>query len=62
MNENLKACPFCGGTTLRVQNAAGTWTVTCGTWSLGSGCGATNGIYANEEKARDAWNRRAEVL
>ena len=66
--NNLKPCPFCGGTNLNIEgkdiwgpndlpyNPKHIFRIKCS--ALEGGCGATNGYYRTEEGAIEAWNRR----
>lgn len=59
MSDDLKPCPFCGGTVVWVASLSGGLVeVTCGTFSPGSGCGARGGLSPNIAQAREKWNRR----
>lgn len=59
--EGLKPCPFCGTAIRKVRNMAlgdrsvarYPYVVCCGE------CGASTDYEETEEKAREAWNRRA---
>lgn len=60
---DLKPCPFCGGTA-RLSGAytiQGTtaWAVYCGKKPSDFTCGAQITSIESEEKAIEAWNRRA---
>jgi Lar family restriction alleviation protein len=64
MKNDLKPCPFCGGAAQLTHNAYGV--AMNGSYVLCPGCGCTTktfGIstaYASDEKATEAWNRRAD--
>lgn len=54
MNDNLRACPFCGGRPTIARAAGKDWyRILCST------CKATRDEYTTLEGARTAWNRRA---
>lgn len=54
MSEELKPCPFCGGTYVDTLNCGdGTWTVECS-----GGCTAQLENNLTEKDAIDAWNTR----
>jgi Lar family restriction alleviation protein len=50
----LKPCPFCGSRKTRLQGCSYAYWVTC------EECEASIGVYITEEKAIEAWNKRAE--
>jgi Lar family restriction alleviation protein len=54
--EELKPCPLCGHTDIRMlKNSAGdVWYVAC------NGCGCRTGGDVVKDMAIDAWNRRAK--
>lgn len=65
--EELKPCPFCGGSFAVLGTAAeidmddeegadNQWAVVCDYHA--GGCGATSGYRNTPEAAVDAWNRR----
>ena len=50
----LKPCPFCGGTEIKVDNDQGIYFVYC------DQCECETSKYVTEDKAIQAWNRRAD--
>ena len=59
VTEQLKPCPFCGGTDLYWPHGTDPAIIECG----GFGCGARSGVpdEQTEAAAIAAWNRRAEA-
>lgn len=53
MSEELKPCPFCGGTAYIHELSDRLYIVMCD-------CGASSGIEGTEKEAAAAWNRRAD--
>jgi len=53
MKEDLKSCPFCGGSAAVENGPAHIWYVQC------KDCGIDGRIGRIEKEAIDAWNRRA---
>ena len=51
----LLPCPFCGGSELLAIRYWGGYRVKC------LRCGCESGYYSTEDKAMDAWNRRAQL-
>ena len=57
MREELKPCPFCGDTYIRVRRSRAGWSAGCNTIN----CVACNGYvrtYTTEQETIEAWNRR----
>lgn len=61
--EELKKCPFCGGDAAISYDPDGVedtmghkwrWNVVC------NRCAASTGLCHSEQKAKEAWNRRAQ--
>lgn len=51
----LLPCPFCGGSKLEIVHYLGGYRVKC------LGCECESGYHSTEDKAMDAWNRRAQL-
>ena len=54
MKNELKPCPFCGSTEIKVDDDQGFYFVYC------DQCVCETAKYVTEDKAIEAWNRRAE--
>ena len=54
MKNELKTCPFCGGTNLNLRKGKYMWWVEC----CNADCAATSGAKSLKKKAVEAWNRR----
>ena len=54
MTENLKNCPFCGGTANIAKGRIEFW-------AYCPHCGAKTEFYETEQAAADSWNRRNET-
>jgi len=66
--DELKPCPFCGGTNLNIKeadiygkddlpwNPKHVFRVECN--ALEGGCGTMGGYYGTKEEAIEAWKRR----
>lgn len=52
MNEELKPCPFCGGTASKVFDKKWAYTVVC------NRCAASTGLCWSEEQSIKMWNSR----
>ena len=53
MSEQLKPCPFRGSPAELINDGAGGFTVIC------CHCGIETGLHDGQERAENAWNRRA---
>ena len=53
MTDELKPCPFCGGSNLEVVDTPQGYFIDCS-------CGCFTGDFETREAAIDAWNTRAE--
>ena len=54
MTEQLKTCPFCGGTANIAKGRIEFW-------AYCPYCGAKTEFYETEQEAADSWNRRNET-
>lgn len=54
MSEELKPCPFCGGSTQKVKSS-GRWG-----WFVSCACAAVGPSADSRDEAIRAWNRRVE--
>lgn len=54
MTENLKNCPFCGGTANIAKGRIEFW-------AYCPHCGAQTELFETEQEVADAWNRRNET-
>lgn len=59
MEKTLRPCPFCGAEAEIVRNGSGSYFVRC----ADNQCAAKTRLYhENENGARLAWNRRADLI
>lgn len=59
MEKTLRPCPFCGAEAEIVRNGSGSYFVRC----ADKQCAAKTRLYhENENGARLAWNRRADLI
>ena len=58
--SELKPCPFCGNAGEILQSDYGFFYVGCSTPKCLMNVDYSNHAFSTEEKAEDAWNRRAE--
>lgn len=59
MTDDLKPCPFCGSTSIRIEcfqnkNWEKDFWITC------ENCDATSGVRDNETSVIELWNRRVK--
>lgn len=54
MSEELKPCPFCGGTKIGIREESGM------IWAYCKECGAMGEWDYSENRAKANWNRRIE--
>lgn len=56
MIKELKPCPFCGSTYVKISRCSWEYSTTC------YDCGASVGSFNTKEEAEEAWNLRANYL
>lgn len=56
MSEELKPCPFCGGTKIGIRDEEDGMI-----WAYCKKCGAMGEWDYSENRAKENWNRRAEA-
>ena len=54
MDEELKPCPFCGGTDFEIMNEVWGHAILC------EECGSSSGYWGSFDGAKEAWNRRRD--